>query len=127
RLPRRGGRRLAGQGRGRPSFSAGGYAAVARMAGVVGFTPMAERLAASGPEGVERLSRVINDCFGRVVDIVDTYGGDVVRFAGDATIALFTPSCEEPLGDAIARASACARDLHRAIRSAESSEPIVLR
>jgi class 3 adenylate cyclase len=66
-----------------------------RVSGVVLFvdivdsTSMTDRLAASGPDGAERLGGLLNDYFREVIDIVTAHGGDVIRINGDAVIALW--------------------------------------
>ena len=57
------------------------------VADVSGFTPLAESLARYGPRGAEMLTGILNDYFGRAMDVITAHGGDVVRFAGDAVLA----------------------------------------
>jgi class 3 adenylate cyclase len=57
------------------------------FADISGFTRLTERLAEKGPAGVETLARILNEYFGQLIDIIHNYGGDVVKFAGDAVIA----------------------------------------
>ncbi len=59
------------------------------FADISGFTHLTERLAERGPTGVETLARVLNEYFGQLIDIIHEYGGDVVKFAGDAVIAVW--------------------------------------
>ena len=59
------------------------------FADISGFTPLTERLAEKGPTGVESLARILNEYFGELIDIVHEYGGDIVKFAGDAAIAVW--------------------------------------
>ena len=40
--------------------------------------------------GVETLARVLNDYFGKMINVIDEYGGDVVKFAGDALIVVWS-------------------------------------
>ncbi len=54
-----------------------------------GFTQLTENYARRGPEGAELLTRILNDFFGRVVDVIQYHGGDVVKFAGDAITAIW--------------------------------------
>ncbi|MCB9102211.1 MAG: AAA family ATPase [Anaerolineales bacterium] len=64
------------------------------FADISGFTALTERLAQQGPAGAEALTRILNDYFGHLIDLIATHGGDVVKFAGDALIALF-PALDE--------------------------------
>lgn len=57
------------------------------FADISGFTRLTERLAEKGPVGVEKLAGILDDYFGQLIDLVYEYGGDVVKFAGDAVIA----------------------------------------
>src|SRR5215472_9961305 len=56
---------------------------------ISGFTPLTERLAARGAAGAEQLTGLLNTYFGRLIDIVTAHGGDVVKFAGDALLAVW--------------------------------------
>jgi class 3 adenylate cyclase/tetratricopeptide (TPR) repeat protein len=79
---------------------------------VAGFTPLTERLAAAGPRGVERLTRLLSDWFGAIIDRISAHGGDVVCFAGDALIAMW-PVGDGDAADVITRVAACGLDLLR--------------
>ena len=59
-------------------------------ADISGFTALSERLAGYGREGAEELTVLLNRCFGGMIEIVDAYGGDVLKFGGDALLILFT-------------------------------------
>lgn len=60
------------------------------FADISGFTRLTESLAEAGPAGVEAIANILNEYFGQLIDIVHQYGGDVVKFAGDAVIAVWT-------------------------------------
>ncbi len=75
---------------------------------ITGFTGLTERIEASGPDGVERLSGQLNACFSRLIQIVDEHGGTVVKFAGDALLAVW-PAEEVCLEEAARCAANCAR------------------
>jgi class 3 adenylate cyclase len=64
--------------------------AAALHADVSGSTALAERLATSGAEGAEELSRLLNAYFSPLVDAVADHGGDVVKFGGDGFLALWS-------------------------------------
>ena len=78
---------------------------------VVGFTARTERFARSGREGVERLTRVLNQHFGHQIDVITRHGGDVVSFAGDALTAVWTADLDGDLSYACHRACRCALEL----------------
>jgi class 3 adenylate cyclase len=64
------------------------------FADISGFTALTERLAARGPAGAEDLTELLNLYFGQMIDLIGEHGGDVVKFAGDALVALW-PSPDE--------------------------------
>lgn len=78
------------------------------FADISGFTALTERLAERGPEGVETLTRLLNDYFGQMVDKIEAQGGDVVKFAGDALLAIWRTDASQSLRDAVRVASQCA-------------------
>eukprot|EP00854_Cymbomonas_tetramitiformis_P010650 gene10650-12597_t len=53
-----------------------------------GFTALTEKLGLK-EGGVEILCTVINDFFGRLIQITEKYGGDIVKFSGDALTIVF--------------------------------------
>jgi len=86
------------------------FEAALLFADVSGFTRLTETLTARGPAGTEHLTQVLNLYFGQIIDLVDQWGGDVVKFAGDAMIALWlTP---EGAKEATACALALQQSLH---------------
>lgn len=65
------------------------FPAAVLFADVSGFTALTERLATRGAAGAEDLVHLLNAYFGQLIDLVTSYGGDVVKFAGDAVLALW--------------------------------------
>ncbi len=65
------------------------FPAAVLLADISGFTALAEDLAQRGPAGAEELTGLLNDYFGRLIHIVDQHGGEVVKFADDALLALW--------------------------------------
>ncbi len=60
------------------------------FADVSGFTALSERLqAAGGDAGTEILTRIINDFFARMLEILAKSNGQLLKFAGDALEAFF--------------------------------------
>jgi 5'-nucleotidase / UDP-sugar diphosphatase len=59
------------------------------VADISGFTPLSEGLAASGTEGAERLTTIINGYFERLLDVAASLGGDNLKFGGDALLLAF--------------------------------------
>jgi len=82
------------------------------FADVSGFTAMSESLARLGKEGAEELTRVLNAYFTTMIDLVQSYGGQVIKFGGDAITCAFihNPGFSEKTGvlSSVLRACACA-------------------
>jgi class 3 adenylate cyclase/tetratricopeptide (TPR) repeat protein len=56
---------------------------------VSGFTQLSERLARLGPIGAEELTELINAVFDGMLADVHRFGGDGLKFGGDALLALY--------------------------------------
>ncbi len=70
------------------------------FADISGFTPMSEKLSYLGKEGAEELTRILNDYFDKMISILLNYGGDLFKFGGDALMAFFPQSTQNPNKDA---------------------------
>lgn len=81
--------------------------AVVLFADVSGFTPLTEALAQKGDEGPEEITRLLNRYFGRMIELLESEGGDVVKFSGDALTVVF-PASDEPLSHVLRRAKQAA-------------------
>ncbi len=83
------------------------------FADISGFTALTERLTLEsrqqrGPVGAEELTRLLNEYLGQLVDLVNMYDGDVVKFAGDSFIAMWpTDAINEDLQTVTHRAVQC--------------------
>lgn len=55
------------------------FSACVMFADISGFTPLTERFASEGSEGVEKLTAVLNDYFDKFIKIIYEYGGDIVK------------------------------------------------
>ena len=76
------------------------------LADISGFTALTESLARRGEGGAEDLTRCLNVYFGRLIDLLVEHGGDVIKFAGDALLAVWT-AADEDLATAACRAAQC--------------------
>lgn len=92
-------------------------AAAVLFADISGFTALTERLAQTGAGGVEELTELLNGCFGELVQLVADHGGDVVRFAGDALLALWP--ADEDLPAVTAQAARCGLAMQRVLHAGE--------
>src|SRR5512132_2098406 len=71
------------------------------FADISGFTLMTEHLGERGPTVVETLARILNEYFGELINIIHDFGGDVVKFAGDAVIAVWPIVPDLPSSDSV--------------------------
>src|SRR5258708_7709557 len=53
-----------------------------------GFTRLSERLAGLGREGAEELTALLNGRFTGMISEIERFGGDVLKFGGDALLVL---------------------------------------
>ncbi|OQX92331.1 MAG: hypothetical protein B6D58_03520 [candidate division Zixibacteria bacterium 4484_95] len=89
------------------------------FADLSGFTAISERLASLGRLGAEKLAGIINNRFNLLLGVVFAYGGDVIKFGGDAFLAFFSGT------DNTSRAYMCAGDLiHWITENGRISTPV---
>jgi class 3 adenylate cyclase/tetratricopeptide (TPR) repeat protein len=74
---------------------------------ISGFTPLSELLSQAGPTGAEELTHLINEYFTHIIETIEAYQGQVVKFSGDALTVLF-PAENISLQVAVRRAGECA-------------------
>src|SRR5215212_9410316 len=84
------------------------------FADISGFTLLTEQMAEKGPTGVETLVRILNEYFGQLIDIIHDYGGDVVKFAGDAVIAVWPIDSSAGMSDPVSKTNQWNWTLHAA-------------
>ncbi len=75
------------------------------FADLSGFTAMSEKLASLGRLGGEKLANIMNDCFNNLLGLIFALDGDIIKFGGDAFLALFHGQ------DDVLRAYQCAANL----------------
>ena len=65
------------------------YISTLVFADLSGFTPLSERFAKRGQVGAELLTDLLNGLFAPMLDCAVGYGGDLLKFGGDALLILF--------------------------------------
>ena len=86
---------------------------------ISGFTALTERFAASNASaGAEQLTSLLNNYFDPLIRGVHAYGGDIIKFAGDAMLILWVEDVEagHTLHFLTENAIACAHELQRIMR-----------
>ncbi len=99
------------------------FPAAVLFADISGYTALAERLTRRGPAGIEELTHVLNDSLGQLVALITALGGDVVKFAGDALLALW-PAGDEDLAHVTHRAAQCALALQATLHDTHIVENV---
>lgn len=80
---------------------------------ISGFTVLTEKLGQRGPASAEELTGIINTYFAQLIDLIHAHGGEIIKFAGDALMALWPargvadPRFASPLHEATYRATQC--------------------
>jgi class 3 adenylate cyclase/predicted ATPase len=59
------------------------------FADISGFTAMSERLSRQGEQGAEKITNIVGDYFTTMLDVTGRYGGDLLKFGGDALLVAF--------------------------------------
>jgi len=93
---------------------------------LAGFTKVTERFALVAA-GAEQLSDILNDHFGRMTAIIGAFGGDVVLYAGDATLAVWPAQSAEALPEATMLAAQCAWEIRLQLPRLEVDSQVALR
>lgn len=62
---------------------------VCLLVDISGFTKLSGAFCAQGKNGIDGLQLATNGFMGKLVEIIYSYGGDIVKFAGDAIICIF--------------------------------------
>jgi class 3 adenylate cyclase/tetratricopeptide (TPR) repeat protein len=94
---------------------------------ISGFTALTERLARRGARGAEDVKEVINGCFGPLIDLIARHGGEVEKFAGDATVAIWPADSEAELPQAILCAAQCCLEIQQELDGLQMGEDFQLR
>lgn len=81
---------------------------------ISGFTALTEEFAARGPSGAEDISAVLNDFYGQWIKIINTYGGDIIKFAGDGLLVVWQ---NEDLEYAVLRAAQTAMEARKKLEN----------
>ncbi len=108
------------------------FPAAILFADISGFTALTEHLAQKGPVGAEELTQHLNTYFGQLIELITAHGGDIVKFAGDALIAIwpiFTPAAQNPselFSAAVYRAAQCSLAVQQRLNAYEVAAGVQL-
>jgi len=77
--------------------------AVVLLVDISGFTRLSDQFQGLGQEGIDSLTNTINRMFTTIIEHVEAWGGDIVKFAGDAVIVIWETD-DDQLRDALMQA-----------------------
>lgn len=97
------------------------------MADVSGYTALSEKYHNTGKSGTYRLTVTLNTYLGSLIEIIYGHGGDVLKFAGDAFLALWKTDKRTFLCHTIHTVIACALLIQHSYSSYETDVKINLR
>jgi class 3 adenylate cyclase/tetratricopeptide (TPR) repeat protein/ABC-type dipeptide/oligopeptide/nickel transport system ATPase subunit len=92
------------------------FEAVGLFADVSGFTPMCEALGKYGRAGTEELTTLLNRYFTEMIGLIQSYGGIIATFGGDALTVLF-PTTRQTRQPVARRAIECALEMQKRMRN----------
>lgn len=90
-----------------------GSALFADMAGFTSLTETIMQRSANVNNGLLELADVVNLFLSRQIDIINQFGGDILKFAGDALISVWPANSEKELSEMAYQAVQCGLELQR--------------
>lgn len=97
------------------------------MADVSGYTALSERYNNTGKGGTYRLTVTLNTYLGSLIELIYSHGGDILKFAGDAFLALWKTDKRTFLCHTIHNVIACALLIQHSYSSYETDVKVNLR
>lgn len=97
------------------------------MADVSGYTALSERYNNTGKGGTYRLTVTLNTYLGALIELIYSHGGDILKFAGDAFLALWKTDKKSFLCHTIHTVIACALIIQHSYASYETDVKVNLR
>ncbi|XP_057665067.1 uncharacterized protein LOC130899276 [Diorhabda carinulata] len=94
---------------------------------VSGFTDLCEKYNKSGKGGPSRLTQVLNSYIGAMVQEILSHSGDVLKFSGDAFIAMWKETDHLSLRDAIHETLDCALVIQKTYGTYQTDVDVVVR
>ncbi|MDH3208426.1 MAG: adenylate/guanylate cyclase domain-containing protein, partial [Gemmatimonadota bacterium] len=94
---------------------------------IAGYTPLVEQLREEGSRGAERTQEILNRVFGPIASVIENAGGEVLRFPGDAALALFTGHGSTDVSVPVRRASVAAQAAIHRLNESPVQDGVLLR
>ncbi|KAM3962169.1 adenylate cyclase type 10-like [Aphomia sociella] len=103
------------------------FVGVLLMADVSGYTALSERYSNTGKGGTYRLTVTLNTYLGSLIELIYSHGGDILKFAGDAFLALWKTDKRTFLCHTIHTVIACALIIQHSYGSYETDVKVNLK
>ena len=103
------------------------YDGVLLFADISGFTALTEKYTVSSERGADALTVTLNEYIGKIVKHILTMGGDVLKFAGDAILAVWRVSSRSCLAEACGQAIKAAMIIQQKCDGHETDVGVKLR
>ncbi|XP_072933323.1 adenylate cyclase type 10-like [Epargyreus clarus] len=103
------------------------FVGVLLMADVSGYTALSERYNNLGKCGTYRLTVTLNTYLGSLIEVIYSHGGDIIKFAGDAFLALWKTDKRTFICHTIHTAIACALIIQHSYGSYETDVKVNLK
>ncbi|XP_023944744.2 adenylate cyclase type 10-like [Bicyclus anynana] len=103
------------------------FVGVLMMADVSGYTALSEKYNNTGKGGTYRLTATLNTYLGSLIEVIYSHGGDIIKFAGDAFLALWKTDKRTFLCHTIHTAIACALIIQHTFGSYETDVKVNLK
>jgi class 3 adenylate cyclase len=103
------------------------YVGVLLFADVSGFTPLCEKYNKTGKGGIYRLTATLNAYIGALVEVITFYGGDILKFSGDAFLALWKAPPDLRLFEVIHKVIVCALFIQNTLGCFETEVNVLLK
>lgn len=80
---------------------------VCLLVDISGFTKLSSEYCSQGKSGIDSLQLATNGFMGKLVEIIYSFGGDIIKFAGDAIVCVFSADFITNVSSKVLRRSAC--------------------
>jgi len=97
------------------------------FADVSGFTTMSKKLSALGREGAEEITGIVNNYFTSMLEVSEGFGGDLLKFGGDALLIYFDGELGPLRSLMAANAMQSAMERFRALKTSQGMFPLQMK
>ncbi|CAH1402591.1 unnamed protein product [Nezara viridula] len=108
----------------KPYTSFAGYVI---FADVSGFTALCEKYATLGHSGAYHLTVTLNNYIGKMVSLIYSHGGDLIKFAGDAFLAVWEFNYSEEIFFGMHNILRCAMEIQNSLGHYQTDVGVLLR